>query len=62
MIGAILRRKKRICSMMLWSIMLNADANRKDEATITKYEDGWLSEETKNKVRKLENLAQQLSR
>ena len=48
--------------MMLWSIMLNADANRKDEATITKYEDGWLSEETKNKVRKLENLAQQLSR
>ena len=41
--------------------MPEVDTNSKDEATIIRDEDDWLSEEIKNKVRKLEKLAQQLN-
>ena len=42
--------------------MPDADTNSKDEATIIRDEDDWLSEEIRDEVRKLQELTQQLDR
>ena len=39
----------------------DADANSKDEATIIRDDDDWLTDKIREEVRKLEQLEQQLS-